>query len=440
MSAKPPAKSGHGARDPGHESRRLTVFLTGNELGALKPCGCSGGQLGGFDRRWAVLNSVPASKRMIVDTGRFVEGDSEQERIKFSIIIEAFSLLGYDVVNLTEKDIEMARNLGLLESISAAFNVISAGRAPDVNVPARFTKQLSLNNRLVIVNVASVDVQNGRTEALRELFTSPTAAKILPATVNVLVLNQRDTAVINSISKMGIVDCVVVPPESDEPVVIGDPNKGVLLGSPHGLVVSAGRYGKYVGRLQIKAGDAEDKLRLSFRAIPVTEGLDRESSLIGLYKDYQQWVKDDGLLEKHLRLPLPDALKYVGSESCKVCHAYEYKKWSSTGHAQAYSTLVKDGSQYDPECVVCHVIGMEYESGFVSEQIRGHLKDVGCENCHGPGSKHIEDPPKEKTSMPMSDCSDCHTPETSGDYAADEGGYLEKIMHWGEPNAAGNVK
>jgi len=23
----------------------LTVFLTGNELGALKPCGCSGGQL-----------------------------------------------------------------------------------------------------------------------------------------------------------------------------------------------------------------------------------------------------------------------------------------------------------------------------------------------------------------------------------------------------------
>ena len=72
MSTKLTAKPTHKTAPPADV---LTVFLTGNELGALQPCGCSGGQLGGLDRRSAVLNSVPASKRLIVDTGSFVEGE-----------------------------------------------------------------------------------------------------------------------------------------------------------------------------------------------------------------------------------------------------------------------------------------------------------------------------------------------------------------------------
>ena len=86
-------------RTPGYEKERsiddsLTVFLTGNELGALKPCGCSGGQLGGFDRRLAVLNTVPEDKRLIINTGSFVKSDSEQDLIKYHIIVQALQLLG----------------------------------------------------------------------------------------------------------------------------------------------------------------------------------------------------------------------------------------------------------------------------------------------------------------------------------------------------------
>ncbi len=106
---KPPAKK---------ERRRvdtLTVFITGNTLGELKPCGCSGGQLGGFDRRSVVFNSVPADHRLIVDTGSLVRSDSRQDLIKFNISIQALSILNYNVVNLTAKDIEIGRNLGLLD-------------------------------------------------------------------------------------------------------------------------------------------------------------------------------------------------------------------------------------------------------------------------------------------------------------------------------------
>jgi hypothetical protein len=83
---------------------------------------------------------------------------------------------------------------------------------------------------------------------------------------------------------------------------------------------------------------------------------------------------------------------------------------------------------------------MEYESGFVSEEKTGNLKNVGCENCHGPGSEHIRTLGEAETAEPRLDCTDCHTPEESTNYPGNEQLYFEKIIHWREPNAVGDVK
>jgi hypothetical protein len=83
---------------------------------------------------------------------------------------------------------------------------------------------------------------------------------------------------------------------------------------------------------------------------------------------------------------------------------------------------------------------MRYESGFVSPEKTPQLKDVGCENCHGPGSEHIETAGEKRTVEPRSGCVDCHTPDNSADYNGNEAEYFEKIIHWREPNAPGNVK
>jgi hypothetical protein len=422
MSAKPSGKSVH-------KTEVLTVFLTGNELGALQPCGCSGGQLGGFDRRWAVLNSVPAQRRLIVDTGGFVEGDSEQDIIKFKVVIQAFNLLGYDLINLTAEDIEITKSLGLLDSIKSIFNIISPHGGADVNVPAKFTKKLSLQDNPVAITVASFDAESASIKQVEELFTAQPDMR----TVDILILNRCDANIVTSIAEMGIVDCLVCPAESDEAMAIGNPNK-------RPLVVSVGCYGKYVGRLQIGAVKAEHKLKLNFLPVPVTEDLRPNSSLVELYKVYQQFVRDENLLEKYPRFPLPNGLKYTGSESCKPCHEDEYEMWSTRAHAHAYATLEKVGSQFDPDCVICHVVGMEYQGGFVSEEKTDHLKNVGCENCHGPGSAHIRSEGKVKTTEPRSACADCHTPEASIEYAQNEERYLEKIIHWAEPNAPVGVK
>ncbi len=417
----------------------LIIFFTGNGLGELKPCGCSGGQLGGLDRRAAVFNRVPREKRLIIDTGSLVKDDSEQDLIKFNIILQALKLLDYDLVSLSEKDIEIGKNVGLLDDAGPGSNIISPQGSSDMNIPAKFTKRLSFKDKRVVVTIAAFDAKSAPIEQIGQLFGSGSDVSSSrvesESNLNILILNQCDDAIIDSIAKrIPVVDCIVCPSESDEPMILSEANK-------RPLVFSVGRFGRYISGLQIKeAPRGKAKLILSLFTVPLEEDLEQEASLVQLYKDYQQLVRERNLLEKHPRFTLPDGLEYIGSESCKVCHEYEFEKWSSNIHAHAYATLERVGSQFDPECVICHVVGMDYESGFVSEQKTGHLKNVGCENCHGPGSEHIMTAGQTELTEPKSACIDCHTLEHSGDYAGNEGSFQEKIVHWREPKPSGSVK
>ncbi len=410
----------------------LTVFFTGNELGALKPCGCSGGQLGGLDRRSAIFRRLPHESRLIVDTGVFVKSDAEQDLIKFNVIIRALGLIGYDVVNLREKDIEIGRNLDLLDSIGSMTNIITACEDVELNLPSSFTADLLLKGKDVSVTLAAFDPETRPVEAIRELF--PVSSQ---KSVNILILNYYDPDIISSIAKNApFVDCIVCSAESDEPILMGNPND-------RPLVFSVGRYGRHICGVQISEdGRNKRKLEFKFFDIKVEEYLEQEVSLIDLYSDYQQIVKQHNLLEKYPRLPLPNGLKYAGSESCASCHQYEYIEWMGKDHANAFATLERVGSQYDPECVICHVIGMDYDSGYISEEKTPQMKDVGCENCHGPGSAHNLHPYESKTTItePNSVCIKCHTPEHSGDYAGNEEEKLQKIKHWLEPNEPVSVQ
>jgi len=410
---------------PATADEQVVIFLTGNELGAMKPCGCSGGQLGGLDRRKAVFDTISPKNRLIVDTGSLIENNSEQNRIKFGIIVQSFDVLGYDLINLTNGDLEVARSLGLLESIADIFSVISPSAPADAGIPQKFTKKFQLNCETIEVAIAAVITESITADKIKKLFAKSSDIR----QVNILILNNCDKQLTVSLARLGLVDCFLCPPESDEPQIISKPKE-----TP--LVVSMGRVGKYIGKLQIKKG----KPTLDFSTIAVTENLPQQTEAIDLYTDYQQFVRQANLLEKYPRFSLPKGLTYLGSSSCNICHEYEYNKWSEKPHAHAYATLEKVGSQYDPECVICHVVGLEYETGFVNEKQTAHLKDVGCENCHGPCSQHIASLGEAKTTEPKSKCIDCHTIENSANYAGSEEYYFQQIIHWREPNAAADVK
>lgn len=424
-----------------HNPGTITIFFTGNELGALKPCGCSGGQLGGLDRRSTVFDRVPEENRMIVDTGTLVESEGQQDLIKFKILIQAFSLLGYDLVSFSEKDLEIIRNnFGSLDDFSSILNIIAPPSPSGLNAPAKFTQRFVLINQTLDVSIASIDVNSTPIEFIDNAYFSSTDNEDQAGIrrVNILILNRCDPELIASIAeKAPAVDCLVCPPESDEPMLVGDPNN-------RPLAISIGRKGRYISKLFIDTTSTDDKPKLSFEFRAVSEELEQNVTLVNLYKDYQQLVKEQNLLDpkNHPRFPMPDGLRYAGSESCNPCHQFAYVAWMGQPHAMAYATLEEVGSQYDPECVKCHVVGLDYESGFVSEKETPLMKDVGCEVCHGAGSKHNAYP--HDVNMPISDpnsvCIECHTPEHSGDYAGHEKEKLQLIDHWTEPNATSDVK
>ncbi len=419
-SCEPPNEVRTEGENPGiePESGVFTVFLTGNELGAMRPCGCSGGQLGGFDRRGALWKGVSEEDRLIVDTGNLIEGRGEQDLIKFNIIMEAYNLLGYDVVNFTREDVQTAVNLGYAGRLESGFEVLSAaegvGGAPDNKIGSVFRHEDPP------VRVAVYDSASDPTARLDELFADAGRAG------SILLVENGDRSVVDYIrqNRLGV-DCVILRTDSDEPQLLSEPGEMPV-------VASVGYFGRYVTILKFDF-DKPNGPSVRYGRAAVSEDMPKDPQQVNLYQTYQLLVKEANLLESYPRFKLEGDLKFVGSDRCKSCHEYEYEKWSTKAHANAFESLVEVGSQYDPECVVCHVVGMEYESGYITEEKTPDLKNVGCENCHGPGSAHIANPAVKTREEGDEACLKCHTPEKSTHFAGNKDEYFEKIVHWREP-------
>jgi hypothetical protein len=368
---------------------------------------------------------------LILDTGYWIKQEQEQDMIKARILVRAFHLLDYDVIHLSNRDIQVVHNLGLSGEMEAAGKVIAeSSLLVDGNVPQMYERLFEINGRRISIRVTAA---GDRTLLARIGDPSPTDPNELDG-VDIYLVDKLDPSILDVQKGSGTRRlCVIGPADSDEPRLWSDPNANPL-------IFSMGRYGRHVVRLKISDEGQQAGPTLQFSTQTVSEDLSSHPDLVALYKDYQQIVADSGLLSQHPKVSLPKDLEYVGSKACRQCHRFEHEKAVPQKHAQAYATLEKAGSHLDPECVVCHVVGLDYESGFISIQESPELKDVGCEVCHGPGSEHIRTEGKAKTQVPKLACLDCHTPEHSPDYAGHEQEFLEKTRHWKELRKANGVK
>ncbi len=409
------------ANQGGNDS--VSIWITGCTLGSLRPCGCSGGQLGGLERRAALLHSDPFSHRLLLDTGGWIKQEQEQDLIKARILVRAFQLLDYDVVCLAAKDVQVAEALGLTAEMTAAGGVIAPEGSPvAVGLPKTFERSFDVAGQPLSVRVRAVDPQGLVTQ-----LAGPTAGEPEgPGDVDVYVVDTSEGPPAELLSAgLSRATCIIYAADSDEPRLRSDPNANPL-------VFSIGRYGRHAVRLQVAAAGGQGASKVRFSVHAVSQDLPTDGDLMALYKDYQQIVAESGLLGQRAKVPLAGGLTYVGSPSCSRCHPYEYGKASSQRHSQAYATLEKAGSHLDPECVICHVVGLDYEEGFVSARQTPELTGVGCETCHGPGAEHVRTGGKAVTCGPRLSCLSCHNPEHSGQYAGHEKEFLEKMRHWKE--------
>jgi len=101
------------------------------------------------------------------------------------------------------------------------------------------------------------------------------------------------------------------------------------------------------------------------------------------------------------------ASRYVGVPVCAECHrgpamGYSFSVWRAGPHARAYASLstptaferareagIKGEPQQSPSCLECHATGAIDGVGHLETS---SLTDgVGCESCHGPGSRYVDD-------------------------------------------------
>ena len=109
---------------------------------------------------------------------------------------------------------------------------------------------------------------------------------------------------------------------------------------------------------------------------------------------------------------------YVGSETCGECHDSQFESFQSNAKkAKSFASvrIMQKGltDTEKKECYTCHTTGYGARGGFVSETETPHLKNAGCEVCHGPGSLHAksEDPEDIIAVLDIETCNTCHNSE-----------------------------
>jgi hypothetical protein len=110
--------------------------------------------------------------------------------------------------------------------------------------------------------------------------------------------------------------------------------------------------------------------------------------------------------------------RYVGSDACKTCHENEYRNFMAYAKkAISFRSIERVRKGLTDEevkgCYTCHTTGYGKPGGFISLEKTPHLKNAGCEVCHGPGEFHISmrDSRYIKRKMKIEDCEVCHTSE-----------------------------
>jgi hypothetical protein len=127
--------------------------------------------------------------------------------------------------------------------------------------------------------------------------------------------------------------------------------------------------------------------------------------MIQAMRTYQQTLEQLDLAAAMLPIDTSGNRRFVGSAKCGECHTQALAKWKHTPHSHAFESLItgRAGQEdnwvpraFDAECLSCHVTGWEpqkvlpFKSGFVDKNTSSHLLGNGCENCHGPGDRHVE--------------------------------------------------
>jgi hypothetical protein len=176
-----------------------------------------------------------------------------------------------------------------------------------------------------------------------------------------------------------------------------------------------------------------DRNAATLRFVPLEASLPESPAVRAIEAAYDRdvgqlnlaWAREHG---QDCEAPTPERPGYVGSAACAGCHPAATVAFRAMKHARAYAALVDQGKQHHLDCVTCHVTGWQRPGGVCRIDKTEGRAEVGCEACHGPGSRHALAPTKQtiqRAATPAT-CTGCHDHENSPSFAFDA--YLKAVL------------
>jgi len=466
--AAPPADAGLFADWPG---LKAALVITGEMDGYLDPCGCTDGQLGGLGRRYDLLERMQGQKipSARIDLGSLTKdpagerGGNVQAKIKFETALKAMTAMKYDALALSPEDLKH----GIAETLSTYLNQKDAVRVVSANVaPAGASKEAFAGTIRESVVAEAGPYKVGITAVLdlgwydrlkdpdREILEVRPPETVLPAVLKALegstdfqvlmVQGPPELALTLGEAFPGFDVVVSTSPFADPEGKTKPLNGGAT------QVVTVGQKGKYVGVIGLFDAAKGKAPEARYQKVSLIGGRFRNAEPMRALIDeqMQSQLKALGVVEnyvRHANVEAPPGASYVGAEGCKSCHPNTFAKWAGTKHARAYEVLAHNPTdprrnrEFDAECISCHTTGFTYNTGWVSAEKTPYLKGNQCENCHGPGSKHVEQPDNKEFTRFLARtaeaadkgglCLKCHDEDNSRNF--NFGVYYGKIVHKG---------
>lgn len=402
----------------GWETPAVAFLLSGEQKGYIEPCGCTANQMGGMSRRVDLYQQLGKKgwTTVGVDVGGMVNrGTRKQSKIKFERMLEGLKLMNYAAIALGTEELRLGADYLLGAHANAGLPFLSANivlfDTPDAGTPLRHViktvGEVKIGITAVLGESVAKDVLPAATDA-----NQPADIKVLPA-------KPALKAALEAIDAEGVQLRVLLAhgsldearqwaaefPKFDLILAAGGPGepdgKPILIGNT--MLALVGAKGKHAGVVGYFPKAEKEKLRFEFIDLDA-ERFQNAPQMEAILKFYQDQLRDYKLAETDAELAHPSGAEFVGAKVCGSCHTKSFSKWSGTGHARAFESLIKGRKestnwiprQFDAECLACHVTGwhpqeaFRFKTGFVNETVSAHLLGQQCENCHGPGSDHVK--------------------------------------------------
>lgn len=344
-----------------------TLIISGNFQGKLTPCGCTRPMSGGIRR----LSSLVAnsSGAVWVDTGGWVTGSGAQDVMKAEAVADTFGQLGVTAVLRTPAETTLGE--------STVANLAEAVGKPWVNESAVETSDFWIGGSVS----GDEPVQLGRwlKEAPAGKKTVWMTNRPLP---EALELSGPDVVVYRSEGSPEL-----APRQAGRTWWVSPGSKAKMA-----VVISMGA-------------------KPAYKRVELTEEFPDEPRANRVFEAYLDRVSQAKLIE---RLPRHSTEAFSGNEKCGSCHPSQAASWTKSRHARALATLEKLREDRDPDCLPCHVVGLESTRGFRDRKTTPELANVGCEACHGPSENHAADPYHiHLNPVKLTGCVSCHNADNS---------------------------